>query len=359
MIGLANELNKHDIAKKLDKTLSLLKSKCTKVGIVGLSNSGKSTTINALLGDEYLPTSEMAESAYVLCIKHDPQSHSNPTLYDKTDQKDIAFGVDNIYEELGKLNEERRDSQPNSKREFELSVPQGLTDCTELEIYDTPGTSDGESSIREDAKQIREEVEGIILVLGVDSCQTYQADLLRQLEKYKNEQKEKRRILVLMNKEDLMYKNPKKIYTKEMLQRRAGKCVPVPWNEVVFYSAKCSLEGRQLKKLNAADLTPHCQLYRNLHGTVVTYSELEKEALKIPDCSRENIGKLAELAEKASNIAKVEEVVKESFRRFKVRKAIDDATHQVAQLLEHAKQQEDASSTVTKLEKIEKDLNGC
>ncbi len=360
MIKVATKFNKTDIAEKLSNTLTLLKSKHTKVGIVGLSKSGKSTTINALLGDEYLPSSEMVETAYVLCIKQDPQSE--PTLYDKTDPEnviEIAVGVDDIYEKLKKLNETRRKggSGCDIKKKFELSVPliQGLTDYTELEIYDTPGISERKPGIRQDAEQMWDEVEGIILVLSVETVESYQTVSFTQLEKYKNDKKDKRRILVLMNKQDKMFQNKKNRYTNERLKEKVEKIVPVPWNEVAFYSAKCSLDGRQLKKLTTVDSDTQ-QSYIDLHSVVVKYSELKEEAQKISNCSKENIEKLAELAERASNIAKIEQVFKESFIRFKDRKAIDDATHQVAQLLQHAKQQH-CSSSVEKLESIQKSLN--
>ena len=43
-----------------------------KIGVIGATNSGKSTTINALLRGKFLPISSGGTTAHVLCIKHDP-----------------------------------------------------------------------------------------------------------------------------------------------------------------------------------------------------------------------------------------------------------------------------------------------
>ena len=346
MICLARAISKTDIVEQLEKTLILLKSNCTKVGIIGVTGSGKSTTINAMLGEEYLPTRSSGETAYVLCIKHD--SNPTATLYDKTvDKKEIATEPKNISKALREFNSERRNKKSPEfeiDRQLELHVPvKFFQNCsTELEIYDTPGTSEKiKSRIYEDAQKAREEMEGMILVLSVETLQfDATAELLKCINdkfvKQKEKRREKRRILVLMNKKDLLYSDGLND-TEETLKNGAEENVPVPWEEVVVYGAQLGLQARKLK------VNPHVQK-REFDKFCFAAEDIPEikdnvHVLQMNTFSPQNVQELARLAEEGSDIKKVEESLKKSCPRFKVLKAIDDTRDRVAELLEYVKQQ--------------------
>ncbi len=345
VICIANVISKTDIVEQLQKTSILLKSKCTKVGIIGVTTSGKSTTINAMLGEEYLPTRAIGETAYVLCIKHDP--NPTATLYNKTrDMKEIiATEPKDISKALKDLNKKRRDrSSPDFEidRQLELHVPVKLfQNCsTELEIYDTPGTSEKiKSRIYEDAQKAREEIEGMILVLSVDTLQqNATAELLKCINdkfvKQKERRQEKRRILVLMNKKDFLYSDELDD-TEETLKTVAEENVPVPWEEVVFYSAQLGLKAR---KLRGNPCVTKREFEKVLHVAEVI-PEIKNDVEKMNTASPQNVQELARLAEEGSGIKTVEESLKQSCSQFKILKAIDDTRDQVAELLDYAKQQ--------------------
>ncbi len=299
-----------------------------------------------MLGEEYLPTRAIGETAYVLCIKHD--SNPTATLYDKTppaDNKKIATEPKNISKALREFNSKRRNKKSPEfeiDRQLELHVPvKFFQNCsTELEIYDTPGTSEKiKSRIYEDAQKAREEIEGMILVLSVDTLQqNATAELLKCINdkfvKQKEKRREKRRILVLMNKKDFLYSDGLDD-TEETLKNVAEENVPVPWEEVVFYSAQLGLQARKLK------VNPHVQKREFdivLHAAEAI-PEIKNDVEEMNTFSPQNVQELARLAEEGSDIKKVEESLKKSCPRFKVLKAIDDTRDCVAELLEYVKQQ--------------------
>lgn len=62
-----------------------------RVAVVGLMKSGKSVFLNALLGDELLPSSNVAETARVVHILHDPE-RDQPLLRQGNDQVAASAG---------------------------------------------------------------------------------------------------------------------------------------------------------------------------------------------------------------------------------------------------------------------------
>ena len=60
-----------DTAKHLGRIAARLRSGTLCSGVVGLTKAGKSTTLNALLGDTFLPSSLQPQTAKEVSIFHD------------------------------------------------------------------------------------------------------------------------------------------------------------------------------------------------------------------------------------------------------------------------------------------------
>lgn len=146
------------------------------VAVLALVKSGKSTLINALLGDQFLPSSNAPETARIVRIRHNPISEG-PTLTDGGCC--VAVGVRGIHDHLRSLNASLRKSQSNPVQdELVLDAPFASLAGRSLgqqkfEVLDTPGPNEaGTDVLRARVDRLLGEVDVIIYLLDYTKLKT-------------------------------------------------------------------------------------------------------------------------------------------------------------------------------------------
>ena len=291
------------------------KPRVTKIGLIGATNSGKSTTLNALLRGRFLPTSSGSTTAQVLCIKHNP-SIPDGELHDLTQDREsklLASGIKNIYSKLDELNKSRRaagnttGNVSSSKLELQVRIP-FLCQQQEvnLEFYDTPGTSeDDESQIYKDARQVQDNMERLILVLSQDTALHKEtADLLSRLRIRFPKLMSQESLFVLMNKYDLFFDDEHQSLEDQMCL--ISKTVQIDNDHIVYYSAKLGLKARTWQEsADEDDYDDFRVQIQKMPGIKKVVRELHKK--KLPFI--ENVKELSRIAEDSSCICSVENLI--------------------------------------------------
>ena len=240
---------------------ALQKPCCVRIGIIGATNSGKSTTLNALLRGRFLPTSSGTTTGHVICIKHNPSTPSGE-LYDTAQgpPKLLAEGKKAIWDKLNDLNKSRREASHSEatsniaapKLELRTYIPILKQQNIEVELYDTPGISeDKQSQIYKDAEQIQDKMDGLILILSQDTVgMEATSELLKKLRSKPSSLMSSERVIVLMNKYDLFFADSDDddedeiVNVQEEISKIAER-INVPLERIECYSAKMAFEARQ------------------------------------------------------------------------------------------------------------------
>ncbi len=143
-IAGSDDIEAADFLVDLERIKNSFKSGKVRASVLGLTNSGKSTFLNALLGRKYLPTSVQSQTAKEVSIIHTPDSSGE--LWVSKQKNDvpvrIAIETEAIQAQLLKFNTEMRQSDGASLQKLTLHAPifflNGV-DEIELELSDTPG----------------------------------------------------------------------------------------------------------------------------------------------------------------------------------------------------------------------------
>lgn len=144
--------NYKDILNKIAEAEKRAINQTFQIAVMAMIKSGKSTFINALLGQEFLPMSNVPETAVSVTVRHSNNpSHKNGVLLDAGGK--IAEGK-KIKTKIAELNDEKRDKNQVSNEQLILEAPlQYLVennkplDGIKFEILDTPGFGEAEIAI--------------------------------------------------------------------------------------------------------------------------------------------------------------------------------------------------------------------
>ncbi len=144
--------NYKDILNKIAEAEKRAINQTFQIAVMAMIKSGKSTFINALLGQEFLPMSNVPETAVSVTVRHSNNpSHKNGILLDAGGK--IAEGK-KIKTKIAELNDEKRDKNQVSNEQLILEAPlQYLVennkplDGIKFEILDTPGFGEAEIAI--------------------------------------------------------------------------------------------------------------------------------------------------------------------------------------------------------------------
>lgn len=144
--------NYKDILNKIAEAEKRAINQTFQIAVMAMIKSGKSTFINALLGQEFLPMSNVPETAVSVTVRHSNNpSHKNGVLLDAGGK--IAEGK-KIQTKIAELNDEKRDKNQVSNEQLILEAPlQYLVennkplDGIKFEILDTPGFGEAEIAI--------------------------------------------------------------------------------------------------------------------------------------------------------------------------------------------------------------------
>lgn len=230
------------------------KEKSLQIAVIALVKSGKSTLLNAWLGNEYLPSSNTPETAHIVRIRHNP-TEKNGILKNKNDVN--VCGSQQIRHFLEHLNEEARQEQIKcSENELLLEAPLlALADKEfgdqRFELLDTPGTNEaGMEILTTKVERLLDEVDAIIYLLDYTKLKTQEENqffqklssirpgLLKNYEK---------RLFFVVNKIDQqnynsLTWNQTTEYIAEILRTQLG--LQVPTSHILPVSAEYALLAR-------------------------------------------------------------------------------------------------------------------
>jgi len=224
------------------------------IAALALAKSGKSTLLNAWLGDEYLPSASTPETARIVRIRHDPKATAG-SLKDRDEVK--ASGAQEVRAFLRDLNDQTRQNQTMPPEdELLLSAPLiALADSEfgdqRFELLDTPGPNEaGTEVLKAKVERLLDEVDVIVYLLDYTKLKTEEERLL--FEKLVSLRPEllktyEKRLFFVVNKVDEQNRNgltrdQTADYVVGVLRKQLG--LQVPPSRILPVSAEYALLAR-------------------------------------------------------------------------------------------------------------------
>ena len=248
-------------SKRLHDVYKRLRSGKVRAGLVGLTKAGKSTILNGLLGNSFLPTSIQPETANEVSIIHNP-STPNGELYAVRNKGDtpqlLAKGREDIYETLRELNDERK-SKAFSYSKLILYAPLLFlreVENVQLEIFDTPGLGKaGASHVSQNELDVKDMCAFVFIINAQHLKTETESDLLSILRTFHPKLFSKlNRILILVNAYDTTYQDdsPGSLqaheipeYVSKYLREPDVLGENIPPHHIIPISARWALKSRE------------------------------------------------------------------------------------------------------------------
>ena len=146
-----------ELIDNIDSVIEQIDNKTFTVSVIATIKAGKSTFLNALLGNEYLPSSNVPETSNLLFIKN-----SEEIFLQKNSER--ILGITNIKNEITKRNRNDRENGVNTLNKYTLFVPYERVASLKninFQFVDTPGPN--ESGV----PTLKNEVEKILKISDV------------------------------------------------------------------------------------------------------------------------------------------------------------------------------------------------
>ena len=260
-------------AKRLHDVYERLKSGKVRAGIVGLTKAGKSTTLNALLGNSFLPSSIQPQTANEVSIIHNPSTpsgelHAVRNIGDPPQL--LAKGREEIYETLRELNDGKR-NKGFSYYQLILHAPLFFlreVENVQLELFDTPGLGEaGASHVVLQSELAVKDMCAFVMILNVQFLKTEaESKLLSKLSKFHPKLFSKlKRVLILVNAYDTTYQDDSPgslqaheipVYVSKYLREPDVLGKNIPSHHIIPISARWGLRSREWSS-NASVLFEH------------------------------------------------------------------------------------------------------
>ena len=257
-----------DTAEHLGHIAAQLQSGTLRLGVVGLTKAGKSTTLNALLGDTFLPSSLQPQTAKQVNIIHDPSVPDGAlyAIYEESDdsissgeEELVASGVDEIPEYLYQGDKNISENKTVIQTLiFRVPFP-FLKDAKgiKLEISDMPSLFEATSneSITAKSKMVLRERFAFVVILNLKLLKTKEeSELLKTLTVHHPELLAKqKRTLILINTYDVAFQdtNPESIkpddisqYISDYLAEPEILNIALPAENILPFNALWALRAR-------------------------------------------------------------------------------------------------------------------
>ena len=153
----------HTIISKINKLITQIDNKTFTVAVIATMKAGKSTLLNALLGNDYLPTSNTPETASLLYIKHSPE------CYLQTDNEKIS-DTENICNAIKERNLSFRENGVDAISKYTLYVPYEKIRSVEsvnFQFIDTPGPNEaGLPALKDEVEKVLKMADVILYVMN-------------------------------------------------------------------------------------------------------------------------------------------------------------------------------------------------
>ena len=225
---------------KINSLIEQIDKKSFTVAVIATMKAGKSTLLNALLGNDYLPTSNTPETASLLYIKH-----SADCYLQANDEK--IYDIQNICNAIRERNRIFRESGVDMVSKYTLFVPYEKISTVKnvnFQFIDTPGPNEaGISALKDEVEKVLKMADVILYVMNYtqlngqeeeklfDTVTDIRRDILSEI---------KDRFFFVISQIDRENANSKTIpetveYVKECLKKRIGitepsiHCVSAEW----------------------------------------------------------------------------------------------------------------------------------
>lgn len=260
------------------------------VAILALVKAGKSTLLNAWIGEEYLPSATLPETMQVIKIRHN-QNLNEGVLYVNGEEKER--GVEDIRKYLRKLNENSR----TSSKESEVLLETNLAVLNDknlsgygFDILDTPGTNEaGIETLHAKIEIISKSSDVIIYLIDFTKLSTSdEAQMFENLKKWRKELfiQLKSRLFFVVNKIDINNRHDRekkmspeeiKKYVSSVLFGYAN--IRVDEKDIILVSAELAL----LSRLVGNNIATNEQLH---DFKIKAFGEIGVEDATKEDCLR-------------------------------------------------------------------------
>ena len=236
------------------------------VSIIALVKAGKSTMLNAWIGNEYLPSAIVPETMQIIRIRHN-EYQPEGTLF--IDNKEIRKGVQDIRQYLREVNSDQRESSKEDQNmilDVKLSVLQAKNlSGYGFDILDTPGTNEfGISVLNSKINYITKISDVIIYLIDFTKLNTEdEAQMFENLKRWKGElfNQIKSRLFFVVNKTDVNNRHERekkmsseevKKYVSRSIHKYSG--ININDNDIILISAEWALLSRLVKnRIASAD----------------------------------------------------------------------------------------------------------
>ena len=322
-------------SEHLDHIASQVRSRTLRCGVIGLTKAGKSTTLNALLGDNFLPASVQPQTAKKLSILHTPSVPDGELYYldsDTDEQKLVTRGAKDVQTYLYEINSDVRENKNVMNQNLVLKAPfpflsdvQGIT----LEVSDTPGLFEAtpNNSITSESVVVVREQFAFVLIMNLKILKTQgESELLHMLSVHHPELFLKQsRILVLVNAYDVAFHSnnlgsirPETIssYVSGYLAEPGILNITIPPKNILPFSAYWALKARLWLK-DPSSLLSHPDA-GNLYDEsmiILRRAGYDSEVKSLSVVTKDNIVAIARYLLKFSKIEVVEERLKEMLKK--------------------------------------------
>lgn len=240
----------HDMNTKIKEVLEQIDSNTFTVAVIATIKAGKSTFLNSLIGNEFLPTSNVPETSSLLYIRHNKE-----TYLQKNSEK--IFGLSNIREAIRKRNKQYRDSGVDLLEKYCLNVPyEKISEIENLnfQFIDTPGPNEaGAISLKTEVEKVLRMADVIVYLLDYtklnsndehllfDTISQLRGDLVTEI---------KDRLFFVVNKYDNKNENSlNKEQTSEFVINSLNR-IGLKTSKVHCVSAEKALLARMIKNKN-------------------------------------------------------------------------------------------------------------
>ncbi len=151
--------------RNLNNLLQRKKENLVRIAIIGITSSGKSTLLNAILGDSLLPTGVAPSSGVQVGCAYDKKSHADIIFTEESRKKRLVV-TKNIAKEIQGYGDER--NNPGNKkqvREIQIFSSRFQFDRN-LVFVDTPGLDAYQLDVHEEItlKQVVPSVDIIVYI---------------------------------------------------------------------------------------------------------------------------------------------------------------------------------------------------
>ena len=197
---LSSIQNFQEITERMEEKLKETDDTTIKVAVFATKKSGKSMVVNALLGEEYAPTS--VELATPNIVAYEPHEGEDIRLVYEGKEKTFKEAEEVkkfIYKEFNKVNVE---GKALPKMVIKYPKKAGLN----FKIYDTPGPDLFKSEHAEPLDEIIEDTDVAIFVVDYGKyAQTTEMELFEKVKKAFEKKEKNFSLICVINKLDLMF----------------------------------------------------------------------------------------------------------------------------------------------------------